>query len=68
MGRQWVTELVNDEDSIRVLRTSRPAALAEQEKSSSTKLMLDTHGADNAAAIPIPPPIQREARQFFERP
>jgi hypothetical protein len=31
-------------------------------------LMIDIHGADKAAAIPIPPPIQREARQFFERP
>ena len=68
MGRQWLTDLANDGDSFRVLRVSRPAALTEREKSRSIHLMIGTHGADKAAAIPIPPPMQREARQFFERP
>lgn len=68
IGRQYLTGLENDGDSFRVLRASRPAMPAEQGKRSSGDSMIEAQGADSAAAIPIPPPIQREARQFFERP
>lgn len=30
--------------------------------------LMGSYGADKAAAIPIPPPMQSDARQFFDRP